>query len=134
MLCTNRSCPMGWLRLVGSLKVQVSFAKEPYKRAYILQKRPKFLRSLLIVATPYTNEGSGFSRTTDAPPVPGGKIIEEILLRGPLGCACAHTLSPLTCNVFCMTCCQLNLKFCTGVSVETPCECEGNRMRAGRAP
>jgi len=27
---------MGWLRLVGSLKLQVSFAKEPYKRDYIL--------------------------------------------------------------------------------------------------
>ena len=31
---------MGWLRLVGSLKLQVSFAKEPYKRDHILQKRP----------------------------------------------------------------------------------------------
>jgi len=31
---------MGWLRLVGSFKSQVSFAKEPYKRDYILQKRP----------------------------------------------------------------------------------------------
>jgi len=30
---------MGWLRLVGSLKLQVSFAKEPYKRACILQMR-----------------------------------------------------------------------------------------------
>jgi len=28
-----------WLRLVGSLKLNVSFAKEPYKREYILQKR-----------------------------------------------------------------------------------------------
>ena len=27
---------MRWLQLVGSLKVQVSFAKEPYKRDYIL--------------------------------------------------------------------------------------------------
>ena len=44
---------MGWLRLVGSLKLQVSFAKEPYKRDDILQKRPIILRSLLIVATPY---------------------------------------------------------------------------------
>ena len=44
---------MGWLRLVGSLKWQVSFAKEPYKRDDILQKRPIILRSLLIVATPY---------------------------------------------------------------------------------
>jgi len=44
---------MGWLWLVGSLKLQVSFAKEPYKRDDILQKRPIVLRSLLIVATPY---------------------------------------------------------------------------------
>ena len=45
---------MGWLRLVGSSKLEVSFAKEPYKKDYILQKRPMILRSLLIVATPYT--------------------------------------------------------------------------------
>ena len=44
---------MGWLRLVGSLKWQVSFAKEPYKRDDILQKRPIILRSLLAKATPY---------------------------------------------------------------------------------
>jgi len=31
---------MGWLRLVGSLKLQVSFAKEPYKRDCILPNRP----------------------------------------------------------------------------------------------
>jgi len=36
-------CSMGWLRLVGSLKWKVSFAKEPYKRDYILQKRPMIL-------------------------------------------------------------------------------------------
>jgi len=44
---------MGWLRLVGSFKLQVSFAKEPYTRDDILQKRPIILRSLLIEATPY---------------------------------------------------------------------------------
>ena len=44
---------MGWLRLVGSLKLYVSFAKELYKRDDILQKRPIILRSLLVVATPY---------------------------------------------------------------------------------
>ena len=33
---------MVWLRLVGSLQKQVSSAKEPYKRDYILQKRPIF--------------------------------------------------------------------------------------------
>jgi len=46
-------CRIRWLRLVGSLKLQVSFAQEPYKRDDILQKRPMILRSLLIVATPY---------------------------------------------------------------------------------
>jgi len=45
---------MGWLRLVDSLKLWVSFTKEPYKRDDILQKRPIILRSLLIVATPYS--------------------------------------------------------------------------------
>jgi len=41
-----------WLRLVGPLKLQVSFAKEPYKRDDILQKKPMIWRSLLLVATP----------------------------------------------------------------------------------
>ena len=36
-----------WLRLVGSLQLQVSFAKEPYKRDYIMQ-RPIISRSLLL--------------------------------------------------------------------------------------
>jgi len=31
---------MLWLRSVGSLKLQSSFAKEPYERDYILEKRP----------------------------------------------------------------------------------------------
>jgi len=44
---------MGWLRLVGFFKSEVTFAKEPYKKDYVLQKRPMNLRSLLIVATPY---------------------------------------------------------------------------------
>ena len=30
---------MGWQQLVGTLKLQVSFAKEPYQRDGILQKR-----------------------------------------------------------------------------------------------
>jgi len=37
--------------LVGSLKLQVSFAKEPYKRDHILRKRPIIWRHLRIVAT-----------------------------------------------------------------------------------
>ena len=47
---------MGWLWLVGSIKLQASFAKEHYKRANILQKRPMILSIILTVATPYTND------------------------------------------------------------------------------
>jgi len=54
---------MGWLRLVGSLKLYVSFAKGPYQRDDILQTRPIILRSLLIVATPY-QIGSTVVKTT----------------------------------------------------------------------
>ena len=43
----------GWLRLIGSFKSQVSFAKEPHKRDLYSPKKPMILRSLLIVATPY---------------------------------------------------------------------------------
>jgi len=55
MWCTyaTSNIYMGWLRWVGSLKWWVSFAKEPYKGDYILQKRPIILISLLIVATQY---------------------------------------------------------------------------------
>jgi len=43
---------MGWLRLVGSLKLQVSFAEYRLFYRALLQKRSIILRSLLIVATP----------------------------------------------------------------------------------
>jgi len=46
-------CPRGWLRLVRSLKSQVSFAEYCLFDRALLQKRPIIFRSLLIVATPY---------------------------------------------------------------------------------
>jgi len=49
---------MGRLRLVGSLKVQVSFAEHRFLYRALLQKWPIMLRSLLIVATPYLVGGS----------------------------------------------------------------------------
>ena len=49
---------MGWLRLVGSLKLQVTFAKEPYKRDAILQKRRTILKSLQVVITPQNPQRS----------------------------------------------------------------------------
>jgi len=47
-------CLMGWLRLVGSLKLYVSFAEYRLFYRTLLQKRPIILRSLLIVATSYS--------------------------------------------------------------------------------
>jgi len=53
-----RTLNMGCLQLVGSLKCKVSFAKEPWERDDILQKKPIILRSLLIVATQYPRAGT----------------------------------------------------------------------------
>ena len=47
----NFSLCMGWLRLVGSFKLQVSFAEYCLFHRALLQKRPRILRSLLIEAT-----------------------------------------------------------------------------------
>ena len=44
---------MGWLRLVGSLKSEVSLAEYSLFYRALLQKRPIIWRSLLIVVTPY---------------------------------------------------------------------------------
>jgi len=43
---------MGWLRLEGSLKWQISFAEYSLFYRALLQKRPIILRSLRIIATP----------------------------------------------------------------------------------
>ena len=52
---THKQAHMGWLRLVGSLKVYVSVAEYRLFYRALSQKRPIILRSLLIVATPYTD-------------------------------------------------------------------------------
>ena len=44
---------VGWPRLVGSLKLQVSFAEHSLFYKALLQKKPVGFRSLLIIATPY---------------------------------------------------------------------------------
>jgi len=44
---------MGWLQLVGSLKLQVSLAEYHLFYKSVLQKWSVILKSLLIVATPW---------------------------------------------------------------------------------
>ena len=44
---------MGWLRLVGSFKLDVSFAEHSLFYRALSQKRPVISRSLLIIASPY---------------------------------------------------------------------------------
>ena len=53
--CWKEPAHIGWLRLVGSFKLHISFAKKPYKRDDILLKRPIILRSLLFVANTYVH-------------------------------------------------------------------------------
>ena len=48
----ERETPMAWLWLVGSIQLQVSFAKEPSTRDDILHKRRIILSMLLTVGTP----------------------------------------------------------------------------------
>ena len=50
----QRSVTMGWLRLVGCLKIQVSLQNTGLFCRALLQKRRIFLSILLIVANPYT--------------------------------------------------------------------------------
>jgi len=45
---------MGGLRVVGSLKLQVSFAEYSLFHRALLPKRPIIGRRLLIIATPYS--------------------------------------------------------------------------------
>ena len=49
---------MGWLQLVGSLKLEESFAHSCLFYRALLQKRPVILRSLLIVATLSTKDSA----------------------------------------------------------------------------
>ena len=53
---------MGGLLFVGSLKIQVSFAEYSLFYRALLQKRPMFLGSLLIVATSHAIK---FNRQND---------------------------------------------------------------------
>ena len=54
-VCCSAKCFMsyGVATMSRMLKIQVSFAKETYKRDLYSAKRPVFLSILLIVATPY---------------------------------------------------------------------------------
>jgi len=38
LVCNQAQYIMGWLQLVGSFKLHVSLAREPYKRDNVLQK------------------------------------------------------------------------------------------------
>jgi len=49
---------MGWLRLLGSLKLQVSYVEYGLFYRALLQKKPIILRSLLTEATPYMSHES----------------------------------------------------------------------------
>ena len=57
---------MAWLRLVGSLKLQVSFAEHRLFHRALLQMRPIILRSLLIVATPYGEQNARYLPQIDS--------------------------------------------------------------------
>jgi len=78
---------MRCLRLVGSLKLQVSFAEYSLFNRVLLQKRPIILRSLLIVAKPphmciYTYGVATMSRLLKIIGLICKKVLEERLYSG----------------------------------------------------
>ena len=73
---------IGWLRLVRSLKLQISFAKEPYKRDDILQNI--ILRILLIEATPQHTTISIADFSTTLLERPGGGLLKSQMYRNIL--------------------------------------------------
>jgi len=52
-ICTSHVTPMGWLRSVGSIKLQVSFPEYRLFYRALLQKRPIISPILLTKAIPY---------------------------------------------------------------------------------
>jgi len=109
MQCVAMCCSVyyGVAAINRLLKLQVYFAKEHYKRDYILQKRPTILRSLLIVATPYLD------------------------LQSPLWCPLANTksragrLTALQCVAVCCSvlqvCCKCVAECCRVMPCATVC-------------
>jgi len=57
---------MGWLRLAGSLKLQVSLAEYGLFYRALLQTRPVILRSLRIVVTPKRTKDLDMKRDLNA--------------------------------------------------------------------
>jgi len=57
---------MGWLRLVGSSKLYVSFAKKPYKREYILQRLERDITYDSFHWKCYTSEFHQVERKSDS--------------------------------------------------------------------
>ena len=82
---TSHVVPQQWQ---GTTTCQVSFAKEPYKRDDILQKRPMILRSLLIVATP-CEFPQQHHNTWRVVPYSLNRVVNEILCTRPQNLACA---------------------------------------------
>ena len=64
---THTRSHMGWLRLVGSLQLYVSFAEYRLFSRALAQKRPIIWRSLLIVATPFHTNLSRRTHERDIP-------------------------------------------------------------------
>ena len=89
---------MGWLRLVGSFELQVYFAKRPYKRDDILQKRPIILRSLLVVATPYGHPVDALSCSVFLVCV--CVCVCECVYLCVDGCVCWHPVDAFRCSIY----------------------------------
>ena len=102
---------IGRLWLVGSLKSQVLLAQEPYKRGYILQKRPIILKRPRIVATPYLWKHSFVSVSLFFDMPKGDDVCDMI--------ACIHVVACIRCkdDLFTSNHCMYTCRLCNDIHV-----------------
>ena len=65
-ICEETLIAMGWLRFVGAFKIKASFAEYRLFHRALLQKSPKILRSLLVVAALYSTHCAPLTATAAA--------------------------------------------------------------------
>ena len=115
LILRRADIPMGWLRLVGCLKIQVFLQNTGLFCRALLQKRPIFLSILLIVATPYLSphaQGAKMPLHYAVQNHAGPEVVAALLLAYPDAASWADEVRYLW-----MSACRCNYIFCISTSI-----------------
>ena len=97
--------PMEWLWSVGSIKLQVSYAKEPYRRDNILHKTPIILLILGAIASEYP------IRTISAPNVANGSHCSKMSYLLNMYSLNMFSLNMYSLSMYALNVYSLNIKY-----------------------